>query len=80
MPRTSIDYSKTVIYKIVNNDLNITDCYIGHTTNFINRKNHHKNDCYNENSKKYNRKIYKIIRNSINGWDDWIMLEIEKYP
>ena len=35
MPKSNCDYSRTVIYKIVCNDLSITDCYVGHTTEFI---------------------------------------------
>ena len=42
MPKTAIDYSKTIIYKIVCNDLDITDLYVGHTTDFIRRRHHHK--------------------------------------
>ena len=49
MPKKDIDYSKTIIYKIVCNDLNITDVYVGHTTNFIKRKARHKYDCNNIN-------------------------------
>ena len=45
MPRKPIDYSKTISYKIVCNDLSITDCYVGHTTDFTKRKSHHKSDC-----------------------------------
>ena len=78
MPKNVMDYSKTIIYKIVCKDINITDLYVGHTTNFIKRKNQHKNTCNNENSKKYNYYIYQFIRN--NGrWDNWEMVEIEKY-
>jgi hypothetical protein len=47
MTKQFIDYKKTIIYKIVCNDLNITDVYVGHTTNFINRKARHKYDCNN---------------------------------
>jgi len=32
MPRTPVDYSKTIIYKIVCKDLSIVDLYVGHTT------------------------------------------------
>ena len=42
MPRKEIDYSKTVIYKIVCNDLNVKDVYVGHTTDFTKRKATHK--------------------------------------
>ena len=38
MPRNPIDYQKVIIYKLVCNDLTIKDLYVGHTTNFINRK------------------------------------------
>ena len=31
MPKKIIDYSKTIIYKIVCNDLTITEVYVGHT-------------------------------------------------
>jgi hypothetical protein len=79
MPRLPIDYAKTVIYKIVCNNLNITECYVGHTTDFVRRKQGHKNRCINEKGKKYNLKLYRIIRD--NGcWDNYSMVEIEKYP
>jgi hypothetical protein len=39
MPRLPIDYSKSIIYKIVCKDLDVKDCYVGSTTNFTNRKN-----------------------------------------
>jgi hypothetical protein len=73
MPRVSIDYSKTVIYKIVCNDLEIKDIYVGHTTDFIRRKGQHKYKC-----QKGTFKIYETIRNN-GGWDNWCMIEIEKY-
>jgi len=42
MPK-NVDYSKVVIYKIVYKDLDIKECYVGHTTNFTKRKcTHHK--------------------------------------
>jgi hypothetical protein len=79
MPRNEIDYSKTIIYKIVCNDLTVTDCYVGSTTDFKTRKAVHKNVCNNESSKSYNLKIYKMIRDN-GGWDNWVMLQIELYP
>jgi len=78
MPKQPINYSNTTIYKIVCNDLNINDTYVGHTTDFIRRKYKHKSNCSNPNSIKYNYKIYKKIREN-GGWDNWNMLEIEKY-
>jgi hypothetical protein len=77
MPKVKIDYQNTIIYKIVCNDLAITDCYVGHTINFIKRKWAHKSSCTNENGN-YNLKIYKTIRDN-GGWDNWSMIEIEKY-
>ena len=79
MPRKPIDYSKVVIYKIVCNDLNVTNCYVGHTTDFKSRKNCHKSDCNNEKKQHYNLKIYKSIRDN-GGWENWSMIEVEKYP
>ena len=38
MPRKAIDYSRTIIYKIVCNDLNVEECYVGSTTDFSKRK------------------------------------------
>jgi hypothetical protein len=77
MPRKPIDYSKTIFYRIVCNDLNIKDCYIGHTTNFIKRKQQHKQHCNNENLKDSNFKVYKFIREN-GGWNNWSMIMIEQ--
>jgi vacuolar-type H+-ATPase subunit I/STV1 len=79
MPKKEVDYSKTIIYKIVCNDLTITDIYVGQTTNFINRKSHHKKAVNNENLKIYNLNIYKKIRDNGN-WENWSMVQIEQYP
>lgn len=76
MPRKAIDSSKTIIYKIVCNDLTITDFYIGLTTNFKNRKDVHKNHC-NHLDKKH-IKLYSCI-NENGGWDNWIMIMIEEF-
>jgi hypothetical protein len=78
MPKDIINYSSTIIYKIVCKDLNIKDMYIGHTTNFIKRKQNHKYDCINPNSKHHNLKVYSTIRDNGN-WENWDMIEIEKY-
>ena len=79
MPKKEVDYSQTIIYKIVCNDLNIKDCYVGHTTDFIKRKNYHKNSCLKEKDSHYNLYVYQIIRANGN-WNNWTMIEIEKYP
>ena len=74
MPRTSIDYSLGLIYKIVCNDITITNIYVGSTTNFTQRKYQHKCGC-----NKMDLKIYQTI-NDNGGWNNWSMIEIEKYP
>lgn len=76
MPRLEInDY---IIYKIICNDENITDCYVGSTANFNKRKFKHKLNCNNPNNDKYNLKIYEIIREN-GGWDNWSMLPIAEH-
>ena len=75
MPKDDIDYSNTIIYKIFCIDKTITDVYIGHTTNFTQRKSQHKISCGNSDNK---LKIYNIIRQN-GGWNNWNMVEISKY-
>lgn len=73
MPKKEItDY---VIYKIICNDENIKDCYVGSTSNFKVRKWDHKRLSNDENSK---FKIYETIRNN-GGWDNWSMLPIAEH-
>ena len=72
MPKVDIDYSNTIIYKITCNDETVTDSYVGHTTNFVQRKHAHKNSCINEKSPNYNLKLYKTIR-QYGGWCNWKM-------
>ena len=81
MPKKNIDYSKTIIYKIVPKYIIITIdfIYIGFTTEFRQRKNQHKNGCTNINHRAYNIKIYSMMREN-GGWDAFEMIEIEKYP
>ena len=78
MPRLPIDYSKTIMYKLVCNDLKITECYVGHTTEFNKRKCCHKTSCNNEKNKNYHEKKYIVIRDN-GGWDNWSMIMIEEY-
>lgn len=79
MPKVNIDHQKTVIYKIESNDSNITDLYVGSTTNFVKRKYEHKTNCNNVNRKGYNSNVYKFIRAN-GGWDNFTMVWIEDYP
>lgn len=77
MPRLQIDYSNTIIYKLCCNDPSITDIYVGHTTNFTNRKRSHKCRCNNETDKSYNFYVYQFIRYH-GDWSNWSMIQIEK--
>lgn len=78
MPKIQIDYSQVCIYKICCKDISINDIYVGHTTNFIQRKNQHKTSCNNINNKKYNQYVYEFIRNN-GGFDNWSMIQIEEH-
>ena len=71
-------YSDTVIYKIVCNDLEVKEFYVGSTTNFRNRKYQHKSDCNNEGRYHYNLKLYQFIRSN-GGWDNWLIVPLFEY-
>lgn len=73
------NYSKTQIYKIVCNDSNITNFYIGSTTNWTRRKQSHKNSYYDINNKGYHLKIYEIMRAN-GGFENFNMILVEDYP
>lgn len=81
MPKREIDYSNTIIYKFICKDDTIKDAYIGHTTNFVQRKYTHKTAC----AKGWNAsttspelvQIYSTILNH-GGWDNWDMIEIAR--
>jgi hypothetical protein len=77
MTNSPIDYSKTVFYKIVCNDLNVKDLYVGHTTNFRIRKARHKDACLNKKSNRHHLKVYQFIREN-GDWKNWTMVEIIK--
>ena len=79
MPRTAIDYSKSLIYKICPIDKKIEECYIGSTTSFSRRKYDHKLSCNNIQNKAYSKPLYKHIREN-GGWDAFEMVLIEYYP
>ena len=72
MPKTEIDYSNTIIYKITCNDPAVTDVYVGHTTNFVQRKHAHKQNCINAKTANHKCKLYEVMRNN-GGWENWKM-------
>ena len=77
MPKIQTDYTNTIIYKICCKDVSINDIYVGHTTNFTQRKQNHKSNCCNSNLKNYNLYVYKFIREN-GGWNNWSMIQIEE--
>ena len=73
MPRKKInDYT---FYKIVCLDNSVEVCYVGSTADFNKRRSSHKINCNNENSKTYNLKIYKTIRDN-GGWVNFKMVQL----
>jgi len=51
-------------YKIYSKDPSITECYIGSTKDFNQRKAKHKSDCNNINEPNYKIKLYQYIRSN----------------
>jgi len=72
----SNEYESTSFYQIICKDKSITDCYVGHTTDYPQRCRDHHSKCTNSNSDKHNLKVYEFIRLN-GGWDNWEMLEID---
>jgi hypothetical protein len=79
MPKKDMDYSKCLIYKLVCNNLDVKDCYVGHTTNYKQRKNAHRTACIFPHQKGHNLKVYQFIREN-GGWINWSMVLVENYP
>lgn len=80
MPKVSINYSNTCIYKLVHfDDLNDENIYVGHCTNIVQRRYNHRTACCKPDNRDYNLKVYQFIREN-GGWDQWEMILIEKYP
>ena len=77
MPRTSIDYTNTIIYKIQHTEKEEL-IYVGHTTDFTKRKSAHKLATRSEKDKAYNRNLYKMISDN-GGWECFNMIEIKKF-
>ena len=76
MPLNEIDYSKTMFYRLVCKDLEVSDFYIGHTTDFKSRKNKHRKNCKNPNNPNFNAYLYRVIREN-GDFENWDMVLIE---
>ena len=70
MPRKEIDFSKCCFYRLICLDPAVQECYVGHTTNPVNRKRMHKNSCTDPMAKGHNFRVYKFIR-AHGGWSNW---------
>ena len=79
MEDVDIKYENGVIYMIKHKTDDTKEFYIGSSKNFKKRCGSHKTACNNQNSKKYNLKVYKYIREN-DGWDCWNMNVLYDYP
>ena len=76
---TEDEYSVYSMYKIVPKNNELKYCYVGHSSKFLERQKQHMKNTTNENDKKhYHIYLYQTIRDN-GGWDEWDMIEIEKY-
>jgi len=73
-----VNYKNAIIYKICCKNTDISDEYVGSTTNFSRRKTQHKHSCNNKTNKDHKTRLYQFIKLN-GGWDNWQMIEIEKY-
>ena len=71
-----VNYNNSKIYKLCCKNTNITDIYIGSTTNFTRRKYNHKTSCNNTGNEHYNYPVYKFIREN-GGFENWDMVLVE---
>jgi len=77
IPKLPNKYEKACIYEIVCKDVNITQRYVGSTTNLIKRRCAHKNTCNNEKCKAYGFYVYQFIRDN-GGFENWDVVLIEQ--
>jgi hypothetical protein len=66
------------MYKIFPKNKELNYCYVGHTSNLSERNKHHFQCSTNTNNSKHHQLIYQTIYNN-GGWNEWEMIEIEKY-
>tara|TARA_B100000497_G_scaffold119748_1_gene147450 strand:+ start:702 stop:1184 length:483 start_codon:yes stop_codon:yes gene_type:complete len=74
-----VDYSRGFIYKLCCKNPEITDIYVGSSTNFLNRKSAHRRQSLKPYDKKYDQLKYRFIREH-GGFENWDMIVIEDYP
>jgi len=72
------DYSKGLIYQLCCKNPEITECYVGSTTNKTRRKQEHKSSCNKKDNKQYNHYKYQFIREN-GGFENWDLIVIEPF-
>ena len=77
MPKKAMNYSNACVYKICCRDLEVTDVYVGSTTNLAKRRYQHKTTCTNEKDKNHNCLVYRFIRDH-GGWDNWTVTKVQE--
>lgn len=70
--------NNALIYKIVCNDPEIQDLYVGSTIDYEERQKSHKISCNDPNSKEYHKYKYEYIRAN-GGFDNWHFEIIEHF-
>lgn len=65
------------VYKLMCNNPEISDFYIGSTDNLRKRKYQHKQNCNHINSAAYNFYVYQFIRNN-GGFENWNISQIDE--
>ena len=75
MPKVKINYAEMLFYKISCLCPNITQVFIGHTTNVNQRKHILKKQTQSET---YYSDMIEFIKNS-GGWENWTLQILEKY-
>lgn len=78
MPATKIDYSKTLIIKIVSKDLKKKDFFLDYCQGLQNKLVSLKKQCNNEKHKNYNSSMNKFIRDN-GGFSNFNVVIIEEY-
>ena len=79
MEDIDIRYENGVIYMIHHKTDDTKEFYIGSSFDFKRRCYNHKKDCNNQNSKGYNYKVYKYIREN-DGFNEWEIILLYDYP
>ena len=76
--KNKINYTYTIIYRLICNDINVIETFVDQTTEFTKTENKHKSMYYNPQCKTYNCNLYKFIREN-GGFKNWSMVQVENF-